>query len=138
MNLLQSTMLRTNRGMVEFYVFTFLTLGIYALVVLSKISSEINLVASRRDGKHTMHFLLIYFIFSWLTLGIAPIVWIHRLCNRMGDELAARSIPYSFGAGSFWGWSVLGSLIFVGPFVFYHKFFKAMNLINADFNAKHA
>lgn len=138
MNLTSLIMLRTNRGMVEFFVFTFLTLGIYALVVLSKISSEINLVASRRDGKHTMHFLLIYFIFSWLTLGIAPIVWIHRLCSRMGNELVARNIPYSFGAGSFWGWNVLGSLIFVGPFVFYHKFFKAMNYINADYNEKHA
>ena len=121
--------------MIKFYLLSFLTFGIYALVVLSKVSSEINLVA-RRDGKHTMHFLLIYFIFSWLTFGIAPIVWIHRLCNRMGNQLVARSLPYSFGAGSFWGWAVLGSLIFVGPFVFWHKFFKAMNLINADYNAK--
>ena len=128
-------MLRTNRGMIKFYLLSFLTFGIYGLVVLSKVSSEINLVA-RRDGKHTMHFLLIYFIFSWLTFGIAPIVWIHRLCNRMGNQLVARSLPYSFGAGSFWGWAVLGSLIFVGPFVFWHKFFKAMNLINADYNAK--
>ena len=128
-------MLRTNRGMIKFYLLSFLTFGIYALVVLSKVSSEINLVA-RRDGKHTMHFLLIYFIFSWLTFGIAPIVWIHRLCNRMGNQLVARSLPYSFGAGAFWGWAVLGSLIFVGPFVFWHKFFKAMNLINADYNAK--
>lgn len=128
-------MLRTNRGMIKFYLLSFLTFGIYGLVVLSKVSSEINLVA-RRDGKSTMHFLLIYFIFSWLTFGIAPLVWIHRLCNRMGNQLVARNLPYSFSAGSFWGWAVLGSLIFVGPFVFWHKFFKAMNLINADYNAK--
>lgn len=54
----------------------------------------------------------------------------------MGDELYARRIDYSFGAGTFWGWGFFGTIILVGPFIFYHKFFKAMNLINADYNAK--
>ena len=31
---------------------------------------------------------------------------------------------------------ILGSLIIVGPFIFYHKFFKATNAINAAYNAK--
>lgn len=76
------------------------------------------------------------FIFSWLTLGIVPLVWSHNICDRMGDELYARRIDYSFGAGTFWGWGIIGSLIVIGPFIFLHKFFKAMNLINADYNAK--
>ena len=83
-----------------------------------------------------MHFCLIYFIFSWLTLGIAPIVWQHRITNRLGYELLARGIPYKISAGTFWGWCILGSLIIVGPFIYYHKFFKAMNLMNGSFNAE--
>lgn len=131
-------MLRTNRGMVKFFLLSLITLGIYGLVVLSHISEEINQIASPRDGKHTMHYCLIFFIFSWLTLGIVPLVWMHRICNRIGDELIARNLPYSISAGTFWGWGFFGSLILVGPFIFYYKFFKSMNLINEDYNAKRA
>lgn len=129
-------MLRTNRGMVKYILLSLITFSIYGIVVMSNISEEINLVASKRDGKHTMHYCLILFIFSWLTLGIAPIVWMHRLCNRIGNELKARSLPYSISAGTFWGWGVFGSLIVVGPFIFCHKFLKSMNLINGDYNTK--
>jgi hypothetical protein len=38
---------------------------------------------------------------------------------------------------TFWGWYVLGTLLFgIGPFVFIHKFLKASNQINADYNQK--
>lgn len=126
--------LPTERGLLKIILLGLITFGIYPLVVYSKISEEINLVASKHDGKHTMHFCLIYFIFSWLTLGIATFVWFHRISNRMGDELKRRGIDYSFDASDFWIWEVLGSLIIVGPFIFVHKFLKAMNQINADYN----
>lgn len=103
---------------------------------MSKVSSEINEVASKYDGKHTMHYLLVFFIFSWLTLGIVPLVWSHRLCARIGNELMRRNIDYNFGAGAFWGWCILGSLIVVGPFIYIHKLLKSMNLINADYNVR--
>lgn len=126
--------LPTERGLLKMILLGLITFGIYPLVVYSKISEEINLVASKHDGKHTMHFCLIYFIFSWLTLGIATFVWFHRISNRMGDELKRRGIDYSFDASDFWIWEVLGSLIIVGPFIFVHKFLKAMNQINADYS----
>lgn len=128
--------LKTTRGLVAFIIFSIITFGIYPLVVMSKISTEINLVASKYDGKKTMHFCLLAFIFSWLTFGIAPIVWYHKISARIGRELNRRNIGYSFGAGSFWGWYVLGSFIFVGPFVYTHKLLKSMNLLNADYNEK--
>ena len=120
----------------KFFLLSLITLGIYGVVVLYHVSNEINQVASPRDGKKTMNYLWVFFLFSWLTLGIIPLIWYHKLSNRMGDELQARGINYEISAGTFWGWYVLGSLIFVGPFVYYSKFFKAMNLINADYNAK--
>ncbi len=39
-----------------------------------------------------------------------------------------------FGAGTFWLWGVLGSLIVIGPLVFLHKLFKAVNMLNESFN----
>lgn len=128
--------LRTNRGLAKFFLLGLITFGIYPLVVMCHISEEINIIAQKHDGKHTMHFALIYFLFSVLTLGIAPIVWTHRICARIGDELRRRGVDYDFGASTFWCWEVLGSLIVVGPFIFVHKWMKAMNLLNADYNQK--
>jgi hypothetical protein len=127
-------MLRTNRGLAKFYFLSLITFGIYGLVVMCNVSMDINTIASRRDGKHTMNYLLLYFIFSWLTLGIAPLVWFHRISNRIGGQLAARNLPYSFNASDFWLWCMLGSLIIVGPFIYLYKFFKAMNIIADDYN----
>ena len=126
--------LKTNRGLIKFILLSLITFGIYGLEVMSEISDTINLIAVRFDGKKTMHFCLMAFIFSWLTFGIAPIVWYHRLSARIGNALKVRNIKYSFGAGSFWGWNVLGSFIVIGPLVYMHKLFKSMNLICEDFN----
>lgn len=128
--------LKTNRGLLKCILLSLITLGIYPLVLMSSISTDINLIASKYDGKKTMHYCLLFFIFTGLTLGIAPIVWYHRISARIGNELSRRGISYSFGAGSFWGWNVLGVLIGVGPLVYMHKLFKAMNLLSADYNVK--
>lgn len=128
--------LKTNRGMVKTILLSILTFGIYGLIVYSGISSDINVIASRYDGKKTMHYCLLFFIVAPLTLGIAALVWCHRISARIGKELSRRGIAYSFGAGSFWGWNILGSLIAVGPFIYLYKLCKAMNLLSADYNAR--
>lgn len=126
--------LKTNRSLLKCILLGLITFGIYPIVVMSNISSDINTIASRYDGKRTMRYCLILFIFSWLTLGIAPFVWSHKISARIGDELMRRRIPYSFGAGTFWGWCILGSLIVIGPLVYEYKLLHAMNLLCADFN----
>ena len=128
--------LRTDRGLAKMILLSLITFGICALVVESHIGEELNLIASRHDGRRTMHFCLIYFLFSWLTLGIAPIVWYHRTSDRMHGELVRRQIDYDFGATDFWLWCILGSLIVIGPYVYIYKRMKAMNLINEDYNQK--
>ena len=127
--------LKTNRGLVKLILLSLITFGIYGLVVYSALSQDINTVASRYDGKKTMHYLLLTFIVAPITCGIAGIVWCHRISNRIGNELARRGINYKFSAGTFWGWGVLGSLLFgIGPLVYTHKLLKGMNLICAHYN----
>ena len=126
--------LKTNKGLLKTILLSLITFGIYPLVVMSAVSSEINIVASRYDGKKTMHFCLLLFIVAPITFGIAGIVWYHRISNRIGDELKRRGIAYNFSATTFWLWSVLGSLIGIGPLVYMHKMFKAVNLMNAHYN----
>lgn len=128
--------LKTNKGLVKYILLSLITLGIYGLVVMSSVSSDINTVASRYDGKKTMHFCLLYFIVAPITLGIAGIVWYHRISDRIGNELKRRNIAYNFSCADYWLWNVLGSFILIGPFVYCHKLFKATNLMCADYNTK--
>ena len=127
-------MLTTNRSLTKFILLGIITMGIYPIVVMSIISTEINVVASQYDQKHTMHYCLILFIFSWLTLGIVPLVWFHRLSARVGNEQLRRGLPKTVSASTFWLWSVLGSLIIVGPFIYYYRLLHAMNDICSDYN----
>ena len=106
------------------------------LDVQNQISREINVVASKYDGRTTTNALWIILLWDWLTGGIASIVWTHCICNRIGNELQRRQVPKTFGASDFWGWCILGALIYVGPFIFVHKFMHAMNHLNADYNKK--
>ena len=127
--------LPTKRGLGKMIFLGLLTLGIYPIVIWSRIVTELNIAASRYDGKRTMPYFAACML-APITLGIYAWVWIHSFCNRIGDELRRRGIDYKFGASTFWLWGVLGSLIIVGPFIFTHKLMKSMNLINADFNIR--
>ena len=126
--------LKTNRGLFKYIIFSILTFGIYSLVFMSSISSNVNVVCSRYDGKKTMHYCLLFFLVGPLTMGIATLVWYHRISNRIGTEIKRRGMTYSFGASDFWLWNILGSLIFVGPFVYLYKLCKAMNQMNGHYN----
>ena len=126
--------LKTNKGLLKTILLSIVTLGIYPIVVMSAVSNDINIVASRYDGKKTMHFCLLCFLVAPITFGIAGIVWYHKVSGRIGAELMRRGINYHFGAADYWLWSVLGSFIVVGPFIYLHKMFKAVNLMNAHYN----
>lgn len=128
--------LRTNRGLLKFILLSLITFGIYAIVVLSHISTEINTIATKHDQKNTMHYCLVFFLLGPITLQIFTLIWWSKLSSRMGQELTTRNIDYKFGAGQYWGWGFFGSLIVVGPFIYYYKLFKAMNLLCADYNEK--
>ncbi|MCM1298419.1 MAG: DUF4234 domain-containing protein [Firmicutes bacterium] len=126
--------LKTNKALWKYILFNLLTFGIYSLVVMSSVSDDINIIASRYDGRKTMHYCLLFFIIAPLTLGIGGIVWYHRISSRIGGELQRRYIPYSFSAVDYWLWCVLGCLILVGPFIYMHKMFKATNLLCQSYN----
>ena len=126
--------LKTNKGLVKTILLSLITFGIYGLVVMSAVSNDINIVASRNDGKKTMHYCLLSYIIAPITFGIGGIVWSHKISNRIGAELKRRGIAYDFSATDYWLWNVLGSLIIVGPFIYLHKMFKAVNKMNAHYN----
>lgn len=102
--------LPAKRKLWKMILFGILTLGIYPVVIWSRLVSEVNLVASRYDGERSMPFLGMVLL-APLTLGIHALVWSNKLCRRIGTELQRRSIPYSFGSSDFWLWAFLLSAI---------------------------
>lgn len=128
------TPLETNRNLLKFILLSLITFNIYGIIVMSTISTDINIIASRYDGKKTMHYCLMSFVFSWLTLGIYPFYWYHQLSNRIGDELNRRDLGYQFSSNDFWMWGILGSFIIVGPFIYLNKLLTAMNMLADDYN----
>lgn len=102
--------LPTKRSLVKMIFLSILTLGIYPMVIWSRLVGEVNMVASRYDGERSMSFFGMVML-SPLTLGIHSLVWMHKLCRRIGAELQRRSLGYSFGAKDFWLWNMLFSFL---------------------------
>ncbi len=127
--------LKDDRSIGKYILFTIITFGIYSIYYFSVISTDINYIASRYDGKNTMHYCLVCFLLGPITFGIFMLVWFHQLSNRIGAELQRRGINYQFSASAFWLWYVVGSLIIVGPFVYVHKLSTAMNSLAQSYNA---
>ncbi|MGI6743950.1 MAG: DUF4234 domain-containing protein [Eubacteriales bacterium] len=128
--------LKTDRSLAKFILLSIITLGIYGLIVMTEVSTSINTIASPYDQKKTMHFCLLAFLIAPITLGIAAIVWMHNISDRIGAELKRRGIAFEFNASTYWLWGVLGSLIIVGPFIYYNKLFTAMNMLSNDYNTR--
>ena len=78
--------LKTNRSLAKYFFLGILTFGIYDIVVMSYVTDSLNIIASKYDRRHTMNCCLIM-IFGLMTLGIVPLVWSHKMCNRIGNEV---------------------------------------------------
>ena len=61
-----------------------------------------------------------------------------QLAARLGDEESEalrKTLGFSdFGADTFWLWFILGSLIYIGPYVYIYKRIVAMNQLNDLYN----
>ena len=127
--------LTTNRNIWKLLILRVLTLGIYEIVFFIPFSFDLDKAAPKRDRSKTMNYLWAA-ILSAFTMSIVLLVWHYHVAERVEQALIDRKITYDFGTNDFWGWYLFGSLILVGPFIYYYKLCKAMNLICADYNAK--
>lgn len=128
--------LPANYSLLKLIFLGLITLGIYPLVIYSRAGEAVNTIASRWDGRRTMHYCLLFFIINPITCGIGMLVWAHRISNRIGNELRRRGHSTNFSASTFWLWNVLGAFILVGPLVYTYKFCAAMNELVSDYNMR--
>ena len=123
----------TNRSMWKLMIFNYLTLGIYGIIFFIPFSFDIDKIAPTSDRSKTMNYLFAY-VLSLLTFSIVLDIWYYQIAKRISEALEQRNIDYEFGTEDFWGWFFFGSFILIGPFVYFHKLCKAMNLLCEHYN----
>lgn len=127
------TRLATNRSMWKLMILNILTFGLYSILFFIPFSFDLDKIAPKRDHTKTFNYLFAYLL-SMLTFSIFLLFWHHQISERVEEALSARGVSYDFGTGDFWVWYCLGSLFVVGPFVYFHKLCRAMNLLCRDYN----
>ena len=125
--------LKTDRSMWKLMILTILTLGLYLIIFFIPFAFDLDKVSPKDDRSKTMNFLWAWLL-SLLTFSIVMDVWHYQIAVRIEEALEDRNIDYEFGTGDFWLWFIFGSFIFIGPFVYFHKVCRAMNLLCEDYN----
>lgn len=128
-------LLTTNRAWWKMFLLGIVTLGIYPMIANELMVHDLNLAASRSDGKRTFSPMLASFLGA-ITLFVFYFVWNHQYANRLGNELCRRGTNYKISAFHFWIFGILLSFTIVCPIIYLHKVIKATNLINEDFNRR--
>ena len=129
----QPRKLPTNRSMWKLMLLSLLTCGVYPFFFFMPLAADLDKVAPKSDRSKTMSFAAAYII-AFFTAGIVMTIWHYEIATRVEEALEKRQIDYEFTKGDFWGWYFFGSFILVGPFVYFHKLCKAMNLLCASYN----
>ena len=124
--------LSTNRSMWKLMILHILTLGIYGIIFFIPVSFDLDKISPQGSSKQ-MNYAWAY-ILSLFTFSVVLDIWQYQTAKRISEALEHRDIDCDFGTGDFWGWFIFGSLIFIGPFVYYHKLCKAMNLLCEHYN----
>ncbi len=126
----------TKRSSVLFILLGIITLDIYQIVVLSHVRKEVNELNANNGVKKQMPCLVAYLL-GLITCGIVPLVWMTRLAGKIQIAALERKITSpSISRGFFFCWLVFGSIIIVGPFIAFHRFFKVLNTVESFENAK--
>ena len=125
--------LKTDRSMWKLMLFSNLTLGFYSIAFFIPFSFDIDKISPKKDYSKTMNYLFAY-ILAFFTFSIVIHIWHYNIAQRVEEALSERNINYDFGTNDFWSWLVFGSLVFIGPFVYFHKLCKAMNLLCESYN----
>lgn len=115
----------TNRGVLKLIILSAITFGIYPLFFWSKYASDMNIVC-QGDNRHTRG-ILARIVFSFITFGIYDLFWMYGAGERISYNAQKRGIPCNVSGTGVLLWFILGSFIFVGPFVALHKLLHGLN-----------
>lgn len=129
-------MLKENRGFIKYLLLCLITLGIYNLYIVHQMAKEANL-ADPTPGAKNVGGLLFFIIFSILTLGIYDLYWYYKVNEKFAASVRAVNKKPRLTGGGWLLWTLIGSLIIIGPLVAFVKMIHNWNDSNASYNARH-
>lgn len=121
------------RSLVAYYLFSFLTLGIYALVFWGKYTKDVNALCEG-DGKKTMKFKYVVLL-SIITVGIFGLVWRYKLAKRLQENAERYELKFSESGALVVIFTILGLVL--GDFILIKNFNKMAKAYN-DYNGLEA
>lgn len=124
--------MKENRSLLVLVLLSIITFGLYSLFFWHAYARDMNIVCAG-DGRKTSG-IIAQVVFSILTLGIYNLIWIYSAGDRIFYNCTKRNIPNTTSGGSVLLWYVLGSFIFVGPFVGLYQLISGLNQLCVDYN----
>ncbi|MDR2517940.1 MAG: DUF4234 domain-containing protein [Spirochaetaceae bacterium] len=122
------------RSLVMFMLFSVITLGIYGFYWIHLLAKDINTLC-RGDGKKTSG-LRAFLLLGIITLGIYDLIWWYMLGDRLQDTAPKYNLSFKESGGAIVLWSVLGSIIIVGPIISLYIVIKNTNALIEAYNAQ--
>ncbi len=125
--------LKDNRSWFLTMLLTAITGGIYGMYLLHVMARDTN-IACANDGKRTRG-LLAVILLSMVTLGIYSLVWQLMIISRWENNAVQAGQTPRCTLVSYLLWTLLGSMIIVGPFIASYKYIHGFNQACAIYNA---
>ena len=117
------------RSLIAYYLFSFITFGIYALVFWGRYAKDVNALCEG-DGKKTMKYKYVVLL-SIITFGIAGLVWRCKVANRLKENAERYELRFSESGALVVVFSLLGFVL--GDFLLIKNFNKMAKAYN-DYN----
>lgn len=128
-------MIRTNRSLWKFILFSIITCGIYGLWFIYHLSQDVNVICAE-DGKNTAG-LLKLILLSIVTLGIYNYIWYYKLGNRLADNAPRYGLSFQENGTTILLWMIFGYFLCgIGPFVAMYIVMKNTNALAESYNQK--
>ncbi len=125
----------TNRGLVKVIFLGLITLGIYDLVVLTRLGKDLNRIKEKLDisGKKLMHFVGALFL-SIITLGIPLIIWEIKMPTRIYFYADKTGIKKKGSLLSYFIFTLVLSFTAVFPLIALARLLKTANRVCQWYN----
>ncbi len=126
-------MVKNNRNLLQYIVFTFLTCGIYHWIFWYYLIQDMNVIC---DGdENPTPGLLRFVVFSLLTCGIYGWYWYYKLGNRMADNAPRYNMQFAENGITILLWMTFGSLLCgIGFYVALYIIIRNMNSLAGAYN----
>ncbi len=126
-------MIKTNRSLVTYIVFTILTCGIYGYYFLYCMARDMNIMCEG-DGENTPG-LAVFIILSFVTCGFYALYWYYKLGNRLASNAPRYGLNFQENGTTILMWYVVGALVCgIGPYVAMYILIKNTNALAAAYN----